>query len=923
MTESPRKSGIDIVGEVSWGTHFCQFYRTQKDLLDIQVPYFRAGLENNEFCMWVTSEPLSTARAWRAVQRDMPDFGKYLSHGQIEIIPYTDWYTRDGTFDGDRVLRGWAEKLEQALTRGFSGLRIAGNTSWLKKEHWTAFTRYEVGINEVIENSRTLALCTCSLEKCGTTDVIGFMLNHQFALIKRRGKWDVIESAVYRQTREALRQSEQKYHDLFNAMTGAFALHEIVVDREGKACDYRFIEVNEAFSRHTGLSRRGIIGKTVKEVLPEVEDFWIETYGRVAFTGEETSFESFAASLDKWFEVYAYSPKKGFFATIFRDITERKKAEWTLQETEKDLNRAQAVARTGSWRLDVQRNILLWSDENHRIFGIPREKPMTYETFLASVHPEDREYVDSKWNAALQGEEYDIEHRIIVGNEIKWIRERAELEFDAEGMLKGGFGTSQDITERVLAQEALKEASRQWQETFDAMPDLISIHSRDYRILKVNKAFAEAFGMTPEQLVGQKCYRVLHKSDEPIAGCPHQQTMQSGRLTTEEIFEPTRDAYFDVSTAPIVNSYGEITSSVHVAREITGRKKTEERLAFQARLLDAIEDPILATDARRRIVFWGKGASHLLGWEPEEVAGRDVIEVLVPEEAIPEAEKIDELMRKGHAWAGEMTIRHRDGRLIPVLIQSSPVLDNKGRFVGAIAAGKDISELKKADKIKDEFIGLVSHELRTPLTVISGSLRAAMYPAVTTEDRQELIHNAIDGADSLAAILENMLELSRYQAGRLGLNTSQVIISDMAREAIERLKRQGVRQQFTVDSPDDLPPVEADSMRVERILHNLLENATKYSPQESEITISARRETDFIVTRVQDQGQGISSEDQEKLFQLFERTQSGGNYQTSGLGLGLVVCKRLVEAQGGWIRVDSEPGKGTAFSFALPVSQRQ
>jgi PAS domain-containing protein len=113
-----------------------------------------------------------------------------------------------------------------------------------------------------------------------------------------------------------------------------------------------------------------------------------------------------------------------------REITERKKAEKALRESEEDLSRAQAVAHTGSWRLDVRKDQLLWSDEVHRIFGIPRGTPMTYETFLASVHPEDREYVDREWTAALQGEPYDIEHRIIVGDEVKWVRERAELEFD-------------------------------------------------------------------------------------------------------------------------------------------------------------------------------------------------------------------------------------------------------------------------------------------------------------------------------------------------------------------------------------------------------------------------------------------------------------------------------------------------------------
>jgi PAS domain-containing protein len=96
-----------------------------------------------------------------------------------------------------------------------------------------------------------------------------------------------------------------------------------------------------------------------------------------------------------------------------------------LQESQHDLNRAQEVAQTGSWRMDVQHDVLLWSEENHRIFGISKGTPMTYKTFLSCVHPEDREYVDQKWQAALQGEEYDIEHRIIVGDKVKWVRERA------------------------------------------------------------------------------------------------------------------------------------------------------------------------------------------------------------------------------------------------------------------------------------------------------------------------------------------------------------------------------------------------------------------------------------------------------------------------------------------------------------------
>jgi PAS domain S-box-containing protein len=143
---------------------------------------------------------------------------------------------------------------------------------------------------------------------------------------------------------------------------------------------------------------------------------------------------------------------------VVHDLTRRMRRIKALREIQRDLNRAQAVAKTGSWRLDTQRNVLLWSDENHRIFGVHKGKPMTYETFLSLIHPEDRAYVDRKWKAGLLGEPYDIDHRILVDGKVKWVRERAELEFYDNGKLRGGFGTTQDITDLVEIRQKLADA---------------------------------------------------------------------------------------------------------------------------------------------------------------------------------------------------------------------------------------------------------------------------------------------------------------------------------------------------------------------------------------------------------------------------------------------------------------------------------
>jgi PAS domain S-box-containing protein len=153
--------------------------------------------------------------------------------------------------------------------------------------------------------------------------------------------------------------------------------------------------------------------------------------------------------------------ENGFLLSLIgtiQDVTERKLAELALIETRHDLDRAQEVGNIGSWRLDVRSNALTWSDESYRIFGVPKGTPLTYESFLSTVHPDDRREVDTQWNASLRGEPYDLEHRLVVDGTVKWVREKAFLEFEADGSLIGGFGIAQDITKRKVAEEELLKA---------------------------------------------------------------------------------------------------------------------------------------------------------------------------------------------------------------------------------------------------------------------------------------------------------------------------------------------------------------------------------------------------------------------------------------------------------------------------------
>lgn len=194
---SKRNSGIALVGDLPWGSHFCQFYQTKKDLLDILVPYFRAGLEGNEFCVWVTSDFLSREEAVEALKNDVPGMSKYLESGQMELFPYSDWYLRGGSFDLDRTLRMWMEKHDEALSQGYEGMRVTGSPYWIdNKKDWDDFTCYEAAINDVIGGTRLLVLCSYYLGKCGVGEILDVIKNHEFALAVSHGEWQLIKTPL-------------------------------------------------------------------------------------------------------------------------------------------------------------------------------------------------------------------------------------------------------------------------------------------------------------------------------------------------------------------------------------------------------------------------------------------------------------------------------------------------------------------------------------------------------------------------------------------------------------------------------------------------------------------------------------------------------------------------------------------------------
>jgi len=210
MTTEMRKTGIDVVGDMPWGAHFCLFYETQADLLETLVSYCKAGVESLEFCLWVVAEPLAVEDAASALKRVVPDLDRYLSDQSMEIVAARDWYLQDGTFDLKRVTDRWHEKLARASARGYAGVRVTGDSAWLEKRDWKDFCEFEDSINQFIANQRLTVLCTYPLAKCGAAEILDVVRTHQFAVSKRRGGWEVIETAGHKQAKAEIKRLNEE-----------------------------------------------------------------------------------------------------------------------------------------------------------------------------------------------------------------------------------------------------------------------------------------------------------------------------------------------------------------------------------------------------------------------------------------------------------------------------------------------------------------------------------------------------------------------------------------------------------------------------------------------------------------------------------------------------------------------------------------
>jgi PAS domain S-box-containing protein len=356
-----------------------------------------------------------------------------------------------------------------------------------------------------------------------------------------------------------------------------------------------------------------------------------------------------------------------------------------------------------------------------------------------------------------------------------------------------------------------------------------------------------------------------------------------------------------------------------------GQRRVE---AEQRRLTSVIETlplGLIIVDADGRVSEHNSTAAELVGEVAEGYPWDQLVPRVQAGELVRQPHTVSDLplaraLRGQLVRADEIVIRNEEGVETPLLVTAGPIRDADGSVAGAICAFQDISHLKELDRLKDDFINTVSHELRTPTTTIRGGALTLLRRGDRLDDetRRELLQDIVDESERLNHLLEDLLSLSRSRSG-MQISPEPLRVQRLVNKAVLDLGARLGRCTLSIDLPHDLPLVDADPLALEQVVRNLLQNAAKYSPRGGRIEVTAQRVEDELQLTVADRGTGIAAAELERVFEPFFRSSAAVEAGAQGAGLGLAVCRRLVELCGGRIWAEPRRGGGMAFHFTVPV----
>ncbi|MGQ9608153.1 MAG: ATP-binding protein [bacterium] len=379
---------------------------------------------------------------------------------------------------------------------------------------------------------------------------------------------------------------------------------------------------------------------------------------------------------------------------------------------------------------------------------------------------------------------------------------------------------------------------------------------------------------------------------------------------------------FDQNTSRLFHSIS--NNIVSATLEKQKNLLSEEKSKLEV-MLESMTDGVIMLDRKKHIFLINTSAKAMLGLEKEIIKTEDLIKITKGTRLSSVIDSIYNL-KEMHTFAiDEKSFEEElyiDKAKMYLNVNVSLVKSEGDKIHGVVAILRDVTKKKEIEEAKSNFISTVSHELRTPLTAIQNAISIIEIAGEVNEQQAKFISIATRNVERLTKLVNEILDFSKLESGKMEMNFSPVDIKTLANESIANIMNLAGKREISENIPNDLPKVYADPSKLDQVFTNILDNAIKYTPDDGKITIEARKvngkdSNDFVEVRISDTGIGIAPEKKERIFERFER----GNLYNKGVGLGLAIVKKIIESHNGKIWVESELGKGSTFIFTIPIAK--